>query len=295
MIDALMIVWNRYHRKHGVKLLLTLLLIGVSISLLLFTIDMVPHKSAPNAIRHASLSGRSIVTVTTLVGNDGTSTVPATPEHKGGYSARPCVVKWTATPVRPTGVVTGRNRQKAKRTAAVSTPQPTPTLSILPTMTDEPVEPTETDEDTPTPEPTEEDTTVAEPTGVSLLPPEKTVIVLITPTAAMSTPTLTVSPPESDISPTATPPGDEDEVMHKTHIWQDNGRAGTSYRTANEQRSVPERRTADCFSNSVNMAGSENMGGLAFDIAVVLGSVLPVALLLYGMLCVLYMHRQERQ
>lgn len=166
MVDALMVLWNRYHKKHGARLLLTLLLLGVSVSLLSFTIDVSSHASFPNARR-----------TTTTVGRGQTAAVVFTsegaPGSEGWHVARRCTIVPSVEPLRRASVVSGGDEYRARQVAVTPTTYASPSPTPSPTATAEPIAPTATEEVTPTPDPSEEGTPVADPTGVALPPSEK--------------------------------------------------------------------------------------------------------------------------
>ncbi len=285
MIDALMALWNRHHRGHGITLVLALLLIVMSISLAFTT--FYTNASNPVVDHMASTPQHESVTATVTsfaksadVARIKTAT-PTVGVKKQQPVAQPCIAQaaqWSVTPVNS-------SRRRKKTFAAViptARPQLSPTPAVSPTVagtatleptpTDVPIEPTVTDEDTPTPEPTVTGTPVMASTPVATLPPERTVIVLITPTqAAMATSTPT---PDLDDEKAALVP----HMVHKSGVV------------------AFHRHNTNCLSNSIGgPVDGGGMPGLAVNLAIVLGSVLPGMLLFYGALCGVYMLRQRRE
>src|SRR5581483_9917156 len=107
---------------------------------------------------------------------------------------------------------------------------------------------------------------------------------------ATSTPTLIVSPTESDYRATAVSGFADGKAGH-------GGRKKTAGRDANNQGIGIAGIAANCLSNSVNMAGhnSGNIGELAFNAAIIVGSVLLMALLFYSVLCAVYVLKRKRE
>jgi hypothetical protein len=292
-----MAVWNRRHRGHGIKLIVALLLIAISISFVFTTIGM---NASSSVVEHATGTPRHngiTATATTPAATSGEvvsiKTVTPTAVLKKKQLTQPCVAKTVKWSVGPASGVSSGKRHKTKPTTEAPTapPQPSPPLAIVPTdeptttPTDVPVEPTETDEDTPTPEPTETIIPVISPTPVATLPPERTVIALITPTlAAIETST----PAAINGDGTATPAPD-----------LGNEKASLASRVIHEPVEQPEvvaqvKSHANCLSNSVG-GPVDGVQSLAVNLAFVLGSVLPGVLLFYGALCAVYMLRQRSE
>jgi hypothetical protein len=289
MIDALMALWNRHHRGHGIMLVLALLLIVMSISLAFTT--FYTNASNPVVDHMASTPQHESVTATATsfaksadVARIKTAT-PTVGVKKQQPVAQPCIAQaaqWSVTPVNSSrrrkktpAAVTSTARSRLSPTPAVSPtlePTETGTATLEPTPTAVPIEPTVTDEDTPTPEPTETGTPVMDSTPVATLPPERTVIVLITPTqAAMAT-------------STPTPDLDDEKAALVPHMDHKSGAVAF------------HRHNTNCLSNSIGgPVDGGGMPGLAVNLAIVLGSVLPGMLLFYAALCGVYMLRQRRE
>jgi len=305
MIDTFMAVWNRYHRTHGIKLLLTWLLIGISLLSLLIMAGMASQGSFPHQARYATTrhNKETSVTITALVGRERGS-VTATPDHDKGQQTRPCAVKVVRKKRVPADrrMSTISHGNVPRPVRAPTSPTPLPTSASLPTMTPtatDKLEPTPT-EDRPLPEPTDDDNTPGwDPTDIILLPPEKTVVSTITPAPATvtSTATLVASPTGSDDNGTGVSGFADGTVGHA-------GRKKTDMKTVknadSKQRTGLARSAARCLSNNVNMAmdkgnKSENIAELVCNAAIVLGSVVLVALLFYGALCAAYVFKQKRE
>ena len=298
MIDTFMAVWNRYHRTLGIKLLLTWLLIGISLLSLLITVGMASRGSFQHHTSRTPTwhNRKTSVTTTALVGSERNESITATPDHDKGHQERPCVVKTVrkkgAAPVRRVSVIANGNIPRSVPTSPTPSPTPVSLPTMTPTATNEPI-PTPT-EDMPIPEPTNDDDNTPgwDPTDIILLPTEKTVASTITPTTAIatSTPTLIVSPTESDYRATAVSGFADGKAGH-------GGRKKTAGRDANNQGIGIAGIAANCLSNSVNMAGhnSGNIGELAFNAAIIVGSVLLMALLFYSVLCAVYVLKRKRE
>jgi hypothetical protein len=294
MIDALMAVWNRRHRGHGIKLILALLLIAISMALVLTTFGINSNNSVADHVTGTPRHNGAITTATatTAAAKNGEvvsiKTVTPTVVLKKKPMTQPCVAKTAKWSVGPFNGVSGSKKHKATPTAR---PQPSPTPAISPTVeptgtpTDVPVEPTATEEDTPTPEPTEEITPVTSPTPVSTLPPEPTIIVLITPTAvAIETSTSEATAISGAATTTPTPDLDDEKASLAAHVvHQPAEKPGTATIMGG---------SANCLRNSVDRP-VDGMQGLAVNLAIVLGSILPGILLFYGALCAVYMLRQR--
>lgn len=296
MIDALMAVWNRRHRGHGIKLILALLLIAISMALVLTTFGINTNNSIADHVtgtpRHSGATATATATTPAATAKTGEvvsiETVTPTVALKKKPMTQPCVAKTAKWSAGPFNGVSESKKHKATPTAR---PQPSPTPAISPTVeptgtpTDVPVEPTATEEDTPTPEPTEEITPVTSPTSVSTLPPEPTIIVLITPTVvAIETSTSEATAISGDATTTPTPDFDDEKASLAAHV---------AHQPAEKPGTVTiVRGSANCLRNSVD-GPVDGMQGLAVNLAIVLGSILPGILLFYGALCAVYMLKQR--
>lgn len=294
MIDALMAVWNRRHRGHGIKLILALLLIAISMALVLTTFGINTNNSIADHVtgtpRHTGATATAAATTTTPAATTKTGevisikTVTPTVVLKKKPMTQPCVAKTAKWSTGPFNGVSGNKKHKATPTAR---PRPSPTPAISPTVepTNVPVEPTATEEDTPTPSPTEEITPVTSPTAVSTLPPEPTIVVLITPTVvAIETSTSEATAISGDATTTPTPDLDDEKASLAAHVLhQPTEKPGST---------TIVRGSANCLRNSVDRP-VDGMQGLAVNLVIVLGSILPGILLFYGALCAVYMLRQR--
>jgi hypothetical protein len=295
MIDALMAVWNR-RRGHGIKLILALLLIAISMALVLTTFGINTNNSIADHVtgtaRHTEATATAATATPAATAKTGevisVKTVTPTVVLKKKPMTQPCVAK---TAKWSTGPFNGVSESKKHKATPTAHPRPSPTPAISPTVeptgtpVGTPVEPTATEEDTPTPEPTEEITPVTSPTAVSTLPPEPTIIVLITPTAvAIETSTSEATAISGDATTTPTPDLDDEKASLAAHVLhQPTEKPGTTTIVGG---------SANCLRNSVDRP-VDGMQGLAVNLVIVLGSILPGILLFYGALCAVYMLRQR--
>lgn len=313
MIDALMAVWNRRHRGYGIKLIIALLLIAISISFVFTTVGMNASSLVADHVTSTPRHTVPTAVATTPAAKNGevVSIKTATPTAilKKKPLTQPCVAKTGQWSAGSANGVSSDKKHKIKPTPEAPTALPSPPLAIAPTIeptiteptitpTDVPATPTETNGDTPTPEPTvtPEPTATIEPTVtitpvitptlVATLPPERTVIVLITPTQAASTPTATAI--SGDGTATPTPDLSDEQASLTAQVAQ----------KPDEQSStvtlVPHH--ANCLSNSVDgPVDGGSMQSLVVNFALVLGSILPGVLLFFGALCAVYMFRQRKE
>jgi hypothetical protein len=292
MIDALMAVWNRRHRGYGIKLILALLLMAISMAFVFTAFGINTNNSVADHVTSTPHLDGVTATATIPVAKSGEvvsiKTVTPTVVLTKKPMTQPCVAKTVKWSVGPFNGVSGSKRHKATPTAR---PQSSPTPAVSPTVeptitpTDVPIEPTATEEDTPTPEPTETMTPVMSPTPIFSLPPEKTVIALITPTpVVMETSTSEATAISDDDTATPTPDFNDEKASLAVHVV---------HKPAEKSGTVKiVRESANCLRNSVD-GPVDGMQGLAVNLAIVLGSVLPGILLFYGAICAAYMLKQR--